>query len=171
MPGTPFVYYGEELGLRPGTEQLVDSRDAARTPMLWSSELGFGFTSGVPWIAFGAEPETTNREFEQGEPDSSYRFYRALLDARRGRDAFGTGALRLLTTDQPSLLLWTRASADETYVMVLSVDEAVERTAIAPDTELAAEPVRLFGNATMTPAQDGALVTVPPAGMAIFRVR
>jgi alpha-glucosidase len=171
MPGTPFVYYGEELGLRPGTAQLVDERDHERTPMLWSAEPGWGFTSGTPWLAFGAEPETTHRAAEQGAPDSTYEFYRRLLALRRGREAFGSGSLELVETDESALLLWTRASADETYAMVLSMDEASTRVGVASAMALPAEPQLLLGDASLAAEGSGARVTVPAAGMAVFRLR
>ena len=171
MPGTPFIYYGEELALRPGTAQLVDARDHARTPMLWRADPGWGFTTGTPWLAFGAEPEATNLALERIEADSGYAFYRNLLGLRRGREAFGTGALRIVATTEPAILLWTRASADETYAMALSVDETAEHTATAADAELPGDPVLLLGNASLVREEGAARVTVPPAGMAVFRVR
>ena len=46
LPGVPFVYYGEEIGMlgRKPDENI-------RRPMQWSDAPGAGFTSGSPWIA------------------------------------------------------------------------------------------------------------------------
>jgi glycosidase len=171
MPGTPFVYYGEELALRPGTEAVVDARDHARTPMPWTAEAGWGFTTGRPWIAFGAEPERTNVTIENADPSSELAFYRSLLALRRGREAFGAGTLRVIATDDPTILLYVRESADETYVVAVGMDETSARSGVATDANLPGDPRRLLGDATL--ARDGASVRVevPPAGMGVFRVR
>ena len=171
MPGTPFVYYGEELALRPGTQVVVDGRDRARTPMPWSPAAGWGFSTGQPWIAFGAEPGRTNLEAERADPGSDYAFYQGLLALRRGREAFGTGSLRLIRTDDPSVLLYVRESADETYVVAVGMDESAPHVAVASGASLPGDPRRLLGNATLARKGGAAWVTVPPGGMGVFRVR
>lgn len=171
MPGTPYVYYGEELALRPGTQVVVDGRDTARTPMLWSKGAGFGFTTGKPWIAFGAEPEKTNLEVEKGDPKSTYSFYKKLLGVRRGREAFGTGALKFLSADDPTVLVYTRSTADETYVMVVSMDEEDAHTATIANASLPGDAQLLFGEGSLVRAGAAARVTIPAAGTALFRVR
>ena len=171
MPGTPFVYYGEELALRPGAQVVVDARDRARTPMPWAPGVGWGFTTSQPWIAFGAEPERTNVEAELADPSSDYAFYRSLLALRRGREAFGTGSLRVLPTDDPSILLYLRESADESYVVAVGMDEGASRTGVAARANLPGDAQRLLGDARLVRDGTAARVTVPPGGMGVFRVR
>ena len=109
---------------------------------------GRGFTTGEPWIAFGAEPERTN-EAERADPGSDLAFYRSLLSMRRGREAFATGSLRVLSTDDPSILLYVRESADETYVVAVGMDESTARSGFAATASLPGDPRRLFGDATL----------------------
>lgn len=171
MPGTPYIYYGEELALRPGTQIVVDGRDTARTPMLWSKAAGHGFTTGTPWIGFGADPDKTNLEVEKADPKSTYSFYRKLLSVRRGREAFGGGALKILPAADPSVLFYTRASKDETYVMVVAMDEEEPHTTTVPDANLPGDAQLLFGEGTLIREGSAAKVTIPAAGVAIFRVQ
>ena len=171
MPGTPFLYYGEELALRPGAQVMVDRRDYARTPMPWSAGAGWGFTTGQPWLAFGAQPESTNLEAERADPGSNYAFYQALRALRRGREAFGTGSLRLLPTSDPSILLYVRESADETYVVAVGMDEGARHYGVAAGADLPGDARRLLGDATLVREGTAARVWVPPAGMGVFRVR
>jgi alpha-glucosidase len=171
MPGTPFVYYGEELGLRPGSDKVVDARDSARTPMLWSSAPGFGFTTGSPWLAFGAEPETTNLEHEQSDPGSMLAFYRELLAFRRGREAFGTGSLIVTESDQPAVLWYARASSDEEYVVGVSLDEEQASIALGPAPDWPATPVRVLGQGELVQSKGVAMLSLPAAGWGVFRVR
>jgi alpha-glucosidase len=61
LRGTPFLYQGDEIGMRDGEigpDDVLDPaelRDVARTPMQWSAEPGAGFTGGGvrPWLPFG----------------------------------------------------------------------------------------------------------------------
>jgi alpha-glucosidase len=171
MPGTPFLYYGEELALRPGTQIVVDDRDRARTPMPWGSGAGLGFTTGTPWIAFGADAATTTVAAGRADPASDYAFHAGLLALRRGREAFGTGSLRFLATDDPSILLYVRESGDESYVVAVALDEGTARTGLAAGARLPGDAQRLMGTATLAREGDAARVTVPAAGFGIFRVR
>lgn len=171
MPGTPFIYNGEELALRAGTQTVVDFRDSARTPMLWSPGPGYGFTTGTPWLAFGAEADTTNLEVAKADPASTYSFYRELLSVRRGRGAFGSGSLQILASDDPSVLAYVRASDDETYVAAIGMDEEAPHTATLADANLPGDAQRLFGEGTLVRDGAAAKLTVPAAGMVLFRVR
>jgi alpha-glucosidase len=171
MPGTPFVYYGEELGMRPGTAFVVDSRDSARTPMLWDSTPGWGFTKGKPWLAFGASPETTNLEVEKPDAASSYAFYREILAFRRGREAFGTGTLQVLESDAPSVLWFSRASSAETYIVGVNLDEESPVTATSSGLPLSKTPKLCLGNGKLAKGASGVVLTLPAGGWAVFRVR
>ncbi len=173
MPGTPYVYYGEELALQSGSTAVVDTRDYARTPMVWAkADPNHGFTTGSkPWIPFGANADQTSLEGEKGDPSSTYSYYEQLLAIRRGREAFGTGSLQVLTVDDPSIALWVRASSDETYVMAMSMDEEDAHSGTAQGANLPGDAELLFGSATLTRSGADAHVSVPAAGYAIFRVR
>jgi len=171
MPGTPFIYYGDELGLRPGTQVIVDGRDTARTPMLWDASPNHGFSTVAPWIAYGAEADTINVDVEKNDPTSDYVFYKQLLALRRGREAFGTGTLKVVAADDPSILYFERASGDETYVVVMSMDESDTHTGTIPGVSLPGDAQRLFGDATLTRNGVDASVTINAASYGIFRVR
>src|SRR5690606_30789881 len=45
LPGTPVIYYGEEIGM--GENLAVEGRLAVRTPMQWTSEKNGGFSSAA----------------------------------------------------------------------------------------------------------------------------
>lgn len=98
LPGLPFVYQGEELGLddvEVPVDQLQDpiarhstperARDRARTPMPWEPVPGFGFTTGgtQPWLPFGPRTDADTVAGQRADPDSTLRRYRALVAVRR----------------------------------------------------------------------------------------
>jgi Glycosidases len=85
LPGTAFVYQGDELGLAngPGHEPPFDraGRDRLRHPMQWQAD--GGFTSGTPWLPL-VDPKARNVADEQADPGSLLNLYRSLIEVRRG---------------------------------------------------------------------------------------
>jgi alpha-glucosidase len=85
LPGTAFVYQGDELGLAngPGHEPPFDraGRDRLRHPMQWDAD--GGFTSGTPWLPL-VDPEARNVADERADPGSLLNLYRSLIELRRG---------------------------------------------------------------------------------------
>jgi alpha-glucosidase len=84
LPGTAFIYQGEEIGMAdgPGATPPIDraGRDGARHPMQWDA--GGGFTSGTPWLPM-VDPEKRNVAEQRDDPDSLLNHYRELI-GRRG---------------------------------------------------------------------------------------
>ncbi len=80
LRGTPFLYYGDELGLTDGDvtdlRDKAGGRDGGRTPMPW----GDGAWSGDPWLPLHA-PTTVAEQHE--DPDSTLHLVRDLIAARR----------------------------------------------------------------------------------------
>lgn len=121
--GTPFVYYGEELGLHDGTGVKVDGRDSARAPMPWTKATGHGFSTATPWLPFAEAADETNVESEDAAPDSMLNFYRALLAFRRGHAVWGTGEMQILDVDDPSLFAFVRKNGDEAFLVLENLSE------------------------------------------------
>ncbi|MDX1621143.1 MAG: alpha-amylase family glycosyl hydrolase, partial [Nitriliruptorales bacterium] len=97
LPGIPFLYMGDELGLDNGElreGEFADpvttrnegqkGRDGSRTPMLWEPEKRYGFTTGQPWLPFGVNrhPEQSAAA-QEDDPSSHLHAMRELLRVRR----------------------------------------------------------------------------------------
>jgi alpha-glucosidase len=136
LRGTPFLYYGEEVGMVDvpiPPDEIVDpparraspefpwwNRDQCRTPMAWTGELGAGFTTGRPWIRIGPEAAHRNVDAQAADPDSVLACYRRLLAARRSLAALRTGSLRRLAADERDLLAWQRGTGPDAAVVVIN---------------------------------------------------
>jgi glycosidase len=107
LRGTPFLYQGEEIGMRNvpvPRERLQDplahrlhpnlSRDPSRTPLPWEPGPGAGFTSGEPWLPLGDDAATRNVAAQRADPASLLHLYRALLALRKRTPALHRGAYR-----------------------------------------------------------------------------
>jgi glycosidase len=94
MPGTPFLYYGEEIGMQGGASS--DDRDK-RTPYRWdATPPGYGFTtSATTWYGPTAEAAGVDLASQRADGASLWNAYRRLVAVRVGSAALtGTGAAR-----------------------------------------------------------------------------
>jgi glycosidase len=170
MRGTPFVYYGEEVGLRPGAATPIDIRDTARTPMTWTRDpAGHGFTSATPWIPFGEAPADTSVEAEDADPDSILSFYRSVLAFRRGHAVWGTGTSRLLPIDDRGIVAFVREDEKESWVVAVNL-ASEPREGIAQDAGVPAGRL-VLGEGTLAPSGSGVTVRLPANGYAVFQLR
>ena len=102
--GTPFLYYGEEIGMVDGAipeDQLQDparhrsiGRDPERTPMQWDTSPGRGFSNARPWLPYG--PVEISVEARDKDPDSLLSLYRRAIWNRRRTPALREGGHREL---------------------------------------------------------------------------
>lgn len=111
LRGTPFVYYGDELGMRDGQippEKYQDpqginlgiSRDPQRTPMQWSAAPNAGFASAdvQTWLPLPTDYVTMNVEAEQADPRSMLTLFKRVIDLRREDEALALGDYASLHT-------------------------------------------------------------------------
>jgi alpha-glucosidase len=123
LPGTPFLYAGEELGLEDaviGPDRRVDpgGRDGCRAPLPWdaSAEHGWG---PRPWLPWAPEPERRNVEAQQADASSILHLYRRLLAARRASPALSEGAWTAL--DAPDgVFVYERSHGDDRRVVAVN---------------------------------------------------
>lgn len=123
LPGAPFLYYGEEIGLQNGP---TPNDEAKRTPMPWDGSEGSGFTRGKPWFPFAPGKEKANVAAEVRDPDSLLQRYRRLIHVRKASAALRSGGLKLLTAQgHPSpVLAFLREASDERVLVVHNLGDA-----------------------------------------------
>jgi len=134
LRGTPFLYYGEEIGMTDvdiPIEEIVDpparwagpdfpwyDRSRCRTPMQWRPGPGAGFTSGRPWLRLAADADRRNVAVEAGDPTSVYAAYRRLVRFRKTAPALRVGSMERRESGTPDVLAWVR-SAESQRLLVL----------------------------------------------------
>ena len=108
LPGTPSLYYGEEIGM--GEDPQIHDRMAVRTPMQWSNTKNGGFSNAAPAKLIqrpapdGYGPEHVNVADQQHDPDSLWNFMRALIAIRRRRPEIGWGEFSVIEQDERCVL-------------------------------------------------------------------
>jgi alpha-glucosidase len=144
LRGTPFLYYGDEIGM-PDTDvpddRVLDpvgvfhgarmGRDPERTPMHWSAEPGAGFSQpGVePWLPYG-DYAACNVAAQRQDPDSMLSLTRDLVGLRDAMPELRRGAYRTLPNSDANVWAWLRG--DRTVVALNLSDSPSETAEIGP---------------------------------------
>jgi glycosidase len=128
LPGLPFVYYGEEIGM---TGDKPDER--LRTPMHWTTGGGpaAGFTQGKPWEALQPDSLTANVAAQDRAPGSLLNLYRRLMRDRAANSALRNGALIPVETGNESVLAYIRQDGTRAVLVVANLGKTAAQ-GIAP---------------------------------------
>jgi alpha-glucosidase len=152
LRGTPFLYYGDEIGL-PEVDldpaQALDpvphrtgdgsrNRDRCRTPMPWTGEPGGGFGArGEPWLPLG-DPAACNVADQREDPGSTLHLVRDLIALRRERADLRAGAYETLPAPDGA---WVYRRGDGTAV-ALNLSDARVRVDVAGTVLVATDRAR-----------------------------
>jgi alpha-amylase len=115
LPGLPFVYYGEEIGM-VGTKP----DEQIRTPMQWSSEPGGGFTTATPWENPQSDWRVTNVQAQDRDAGSLLNHYRRLIHLRNEHSALGSGDLTVASASDAAVAAFARRSSEETIMVLIN---------------------------------------------------
>ncbi|MCT9111833.1 MULTISPECIES: glycoside hydrolase family 13 protein [Streptomyces] len=143
LPGSAYLYQGEELGL-PEVVDLPDevrqdpaffrsagqdgTRDGCRVPLPWSGEaapFGFGPVEGGPsWLPQPASWKNLTVEAQEGDPTSTLEFYRSALAVRREHPALGAGRQVTWLPTSDGVLAFRRDTAEGSFVCTVNLTAA-----------------------------------------------
>ena len=116
-PGTPFIYYGEEIGM---SGAKPDER--IRTPMQWSDQTHAGFSSAEPWELINEDYPQFNVSGETGDPDSILSLYRDLIHLRQEHSALRSTNYLAIKADNDRVYVALRMDANETILILCNLD-------------------------------------------------
>ena len=175
LPGTPTLYYGEEIGM--GEDPEADGRMAVRTPMQWDAGANGGFSTARAGRLIqrvtpdGYGPEHVNVADQENDPGSLWSFLRALIGVRRRRPELGWGEFEVLESGEPSVLAH-RVSVPGSAVVAVH-NFAADPATVSLGGAVAGDDMveDLLDGAAVVP-HDGALtVALPGYGYRWFRVK
>lgn len=178
MPGVPFIYYGDEIGLKqnlqaPSTEGS-GPRAGCRIPMLWDASQNAGFsTADVEKIYIPQDPDPNRMTVEKAEEDKSSLLYyvRDILNLRKEVKALGADAeWRMISSlDQPYPMVYERKlGAERCYVVLNPSGKAVTVTLPAEPSK----PELIGGSYTKfnyKQTKKGDTITISPVSSAILK--
>ncbi|MBX3356874.1 MAG: DUF3459 domain-containing protein [Phycisphaeraceae bacterium] len=118
LPGIPFIYYGEEIGMSG------DKPDEwIRTPMQWdgSANAGFAAAGVTPWERLNADAETRNVKGQEGETGSLLGLYQKLTRLRLDHAALRRGEFEVVPSGSPRVLAFRRWMGDEQFLVIANL--------------------------------------------------
>ncbi len=124
LPGVPFVYYGEEIGMIGSGDHLN-----IRTPMQWTDGANAGFTTGSPWNYISGNYTQYNVADEEADPGSLLEWYKRLVHVRNHTPALRRGTHDPLSSSASAVLTFVR-SHEEQAVLVMANTSSNPRNGI-----------------------------------------
>lgn len=126
LPGLPFVYYGEEIGMIGAKPD-----ETIRTPMQWSAGSNGGFTNGTAWESLQPDWMTKNVAAQDHDPASLLNHYRRLIHLRNAHAALSDGALSVASASDIASAAFVRSTSGETILIALNFgNQAIDRFAV-----------------------------------------
>lgn len=170
LKGTPFIYYGEEIGLRDipirKLSEIKDpigkrfwpffkGRDGCRAPMQWNSELNAGFCSTDPWLPVNKDYPQRNVLRQKSKSESVLNFFKRLVEVRKTQPALQRGGFAALDNDPRDILAFERTWDEDRIIVLLNFKSSVKPFSLPDEKwEPLIEPgAPLSGTVSLNPYQ------------------
>jgi glycosidase len=179
LPGTPFLYYGDEIGMRqvpglPHTEGSYMGRAGDRTPMQWTAGPNRGFSTAPPqklYRAVDPSPDAPDAASQEADPRSLLNVVRGLIRMRRVEPALLACAefVPVVAEKGRYPFAYIRASGRDRLLVALNpAARAVEASFSEPYPSLT--PKRIAGDGALSIGKGGWKLAMKPVSWAVFRV-
>jgi maltose alpha-D-glucosyltransferase/alpha-amylase len=159
MPGSPFLYYGDELGM--GDNVYLGDRDGVRTPMQWTPDRNAGFSRcnpaqlTTPIIqdpVFGYQ--AINVESQEQNKSSLLHWTRRLIAIRKEHPVFGRGSLEFVPCSNKAVLAYVRRDAREAVLVVVNLSRSPQAAELDLRAFAGSVPRELVAGGLFPPIRD-----------------
>lgn len=178
LPGTPVVYYGDEIGM--GDNIYLGDRNGVRTPMQWSEDRNAGFSDCKPSMLYSpviTDPEynynAINVESQINSQSSLLNFIRHFIHKRREHPVFGNGDIKFIRVNNDKILVFVRSFEDEKALCIFNLSSKSEAARLELYDYAGYKPVELLGGSVFPgiPDDEEYVVTLPPSSFFIFMLQ
>lgn len=177
MPGVPFIYYGDEIGMRylenlPSKEGSYRNRTGSRTPMQWKKGRNLGFSTAPAsklYLPVDRSQDAPTVQEQESDADSLLNFTRRLLALRASHPALGNvGRFRTVHAAKGKYpFVYERSDGKKRFWV--AVNPAKRPVRIVIEEPVKAECVEAL-DARITAKGIGVLLSMGPVSFGIFRV-
>lgn len=155
MPGTPFIYYGEEIGME-GQKPLDEN---LRLPMHWNSDVNAGFTTGIPWLSPHESFENTNVALQDNDENSLLNHYRKLTNLRNEYSVLRTGKTVLLETGNTGVYAILHTDGEQHMLVLVNLkDEPISDYELTLSESILTK--RKYSPSTIFGSAEGAQISI-----------
>jgi len=182
LPGSPFLYYGDEIGM--GDNIWLPDRDASRTPMQWTPDRNAGFSTADPGKLYLPVVQSlvynytlVNVESQLAQSRSLLHWIRNVIHVRKAHPVFGLGSIRVLRTNHESVLAFVReyegsgtqfGDAPERVLCVFSFSHNPVAVSIELTGDEGVTPYDLFGGGAFPAVGDDGILTLTMATQSFY---
>jgi maltose alpha-D-glucosyltransferase / alpha-amylase len=150
MPGTPIVYYGDEIGM--GDNIYLGDRNGVRTPMQWNSALNAGFSLADPERLYAPVIsnavygyQAVNADSQKRSEHSLLRWMQSLLQVRNAFRVFSRGTIQFLNPSNHRVLAYMRQFGEETVLVVNNLSSSAQAVELDVQRYKGFIPIEMFG--------------------------
>jgi len=150
MPGTPIVYYGDEIGM--GDNIYLGDRNGVRTPMQWNGERNAGFSNTDPErlyspvisnVVYGYQ--AINVDSQKRSDHSLLRWMKSLIQLRNSFQVFGRGSIQFLKPANHRVLAYVRQFGEGTVLVVNNLSSSAQAVELDVRRFKGYIPIEMFG--------------------------
>ena len=150
MPGTPIVYYGDEIGM--GDNIYLGDRNGVRTPMQWDGDANAGFSAADPERLYSPVIsnavygyQAINVESQKRSEHSLLRWMKSLIKLRNSFQVFGRGSILFLKPANHRVLAYVRQFGEETVLIVNNLSSSAQAVELDMRRFKGYIPIEMFG--------------------------
>ena len=177
MPGTPVIYYGDELGM--GDNIYLGDRNGVRTPMQWTGDRSGGFSRADPARLY-APPimdavygyQAINVEAQERSPFSLLNWMKRMIGLRRQFKVFGRGSIEFLPAENRKVLAYVRRYEEDQILCVANLSRSVQPIELDLGRFKGMTPVEMLGLTEFPPIGERPyFLTLPGYAFYWFRLQ
>jgi maltose alpha-D-glucosyltransferase / alpha-amylase len=177
MPGTPIVYYGDEIGM--GDNIYLGDRNGVRTPMQWNGGTNAGFSFADPEQLYSPLISNSVYGYQVVNVDSQRRFshsllswMKALIKTRNSYRVFSRGTMEFLRPSNHRVLAYIRELGNEKILVVNNLSSSAQAVELDVQRYKGYIPIEMFGRNLFPRFGDlPYLLTLGPYQFYWFRLR
>jgi maltose alpha-D-glucosyltransferase/alpha-amylase len=150
MPGTPIVYYGDEIGM--GDNIYLGDRNGVRTPMQWNSSSNAGFSSADPERLYAPVIssavygyQAVNVDSQKESEHSLLCWMKSLIQVRNQFQVFSRGTIQFLNPSNHRVLAYVRQFKEETVLVVNNLSSSAQAVELDVQRYKGYIPIEMFG--------------------------